>query len=103
MPKTAVSVTLDGDNLTWLRARARGGHARSLSEVLDRLVTEARAQAVGTESRSVSGTIDVDPSDPLLEQADEAIRMLVANSLGRPMAVKEKRSTYRPRGRARRG
>ena len=100
MAKNAISVTLETDNLTWLKARAGSGQARSVSELLDRLVTAARAGGVGHDARSVVGTIDVDPSDPLLLKADEALRAVVANSLGRPFVVKETRPTYgarRPR------
>ena len=99
MPKNAISVTLDADNLTWLKARTGAGKARSVSDLLDRIVTEARTRGAGGGVKSVVGTIDVDPSDPLLLQADDAIHELVAKSLGRPFAVKETRSSYgkRPR------
>ena len=55
------------------------------------------------EVKSVVGTIDVDPSDPLLLKADEAIRALFAESLARPFAVKETRAAYGRRARRRRG
>jgi hypothetical protein len=103
MGKTAISVTLQAENLTWLKARVGSGHARSVSELLDRLVTEARTHGVGGEVRSVVGTIDVHPSDPLLLKADDAVRALFAESLERPFAVKETRATYRTRTRRRRG
>jgi hypothetical protein len=102
MPKTAISVTLDADNLTWLKARVRSDQARSVSDVLDRLVTEARTHRPGGDVRSVVGTIDVDPSDPLLLKADDAVRALVANSVGRPFLAKERRPTYGKRARRRR-
>ena len=99
MPKNAISVTLDADNLTWLKARTGAGKARSVSDLLDRIVTEARTRGAGGGVKSVIGTIDVDPSDPLLLKADDAIHALVAKSLGRPFAVKETRPSYgkRPR------
>lgn len=103
MPKAAISVTLQTENLTWLKGRARSGGARSVSEVLDRLVTEARTRGGTGEIRSVVGTVDIDPSDPLLETADEAIAALFAASPAWPTAAKEKRATYRTRGRRRRG
>jgi hypothetical protein len=103
MPKSAISVTLQGENLTWLRARARAGYARSVSDVLDRLVTEARTGAGARDVRSVVGSIDVDPSDPLLLKADEALHDMFATSLGRPFAVKERRPTYGGRKRNARG
>ena len=63
MPKSAISVTLDADNLTWLKARAGSGQARSVSDLLDRIVTDARTRGAGGGVKSVVGTIDVDPSD----------------------------------------
>ena len=59
MPKTAVSVTLETANLMWLKARSwcRGG-LRSVSELLDQLVTAARASG-GGPVRSVVGTVDI--------------------------------------------
>jgi hypothetical protein len=103
MPKTAISVTLQTENLTWLKGRVRAGGARSVSDVLDRLVTEARTRGRGGEVRSAVGTIDIDPSDPLLDRADEAIAALFAASPAWPTAVKEKRGMYRTRPRRRRG
>jgi hypothetical protein len=98
MPKQAISVTLDADNLFWLKARARAGGARSVSDLLDRIVTEARARGIGTEVKSVVGTIEIDPSDPDLSKAKEYIRSLFAESLSRPLLVKEQRASYgRPR------
>jgi len=49
---------------------------RSISEALDRLVSEARtSRRLGQVNiRSVVGTIDIAPSDPLLETADVMIR-----------------------------
>lgn len=94
MPKNAISVTLDADNLTWLRARAGSGQARSVSDLLDRIVSEARARGTAGGMRSVVGTIDVDARDPLLREADAAIDGLFAASLGRPIAVKERRPSF---------
>jgi hypothetical protein len=101
MGKQAISVTLQPENLTWLKARAGSGEARSVSGLLDRLISEARARGGAGPVRSVVGTIDVDPSDPLLLEADEAVRGMFAESLGRPLLVKEGRARYgrkRPRG-----
>ena len=103
MGKKAISVTVEADNLTWLQARAHATRARSVSAVLDRLVTEARSGRGSAGVRSVVGTIDVDPADPLLLKADEAVRALFTGSLGRPFLMKEKRATYGARARKRRG
>jgi hypothetical protein len=103
MPKRAISVTLETENLTWLKARIRSARARSVSEVLDRLITDARTRGGAVEVRSVVGTIDVDPSDPLLLKANEALRAIFAESLGRPFVVKETRPGSGPRERRKRG
>ena len=42
MAKQALSVTLDADNLTWLKGRAGTAGVRSVSELLDQLVSAAR-------------------------------------------------------------
>jgi hypothetical protein len=105
MPKQAISVTLEADNLTWLKGRAGAAGLRSVSELLDQLVRAARASGHAGPSRSVVGTIDVDASDPWLEGADDALRDMVDKSLGRPMMVRESPPPYGTRGRkkARRG
>ena len=94
MGKQAISVTLQSENLTWLKARAGSGEARSVSELLDRLISEARTRGRAGLVRSVVGTIDVDPSDPLLLEADDAVRDLFAETLSRPPLVKETRTRY---------
>jgi len=102
MAKQAVSVTLERDNLVWLKAQTTAAGARSVSETLDRIVTEARvAGRVRPDSiRSVVGTIDLG-DDPNLERADEYVRALFTRSVRRSLkALRE--PTPRPR-RARRG
>lgn len=107
MSKQAISVTLDAENLRWLRGRVGAAGLRSVSDLLDRLVTDARSRRSAAPVSSVVGTIDVDASDPLLLNADEAVRGLVAASLGRPLRVKEERASYgttkAPRRKGRRG
>jgi len=88
MPKQAISITLEADNVTWLKGRAGAAGLRSVSELLDQLVTAARESGAGGRTTSVVGTIDIDPGDPLLERADEAIGALFEASLGRPLMVK---------------
>jgi hypothetical protein len=99
MSKQAISVTLGTENLTWLRGRTGAAGIRSVSELLDRLVTEARQGGRVGPARSVVGTIDVDGSDPLLDHADTAVGALFETSLGRPLLVRERRAGYvtRPR------
>src|SRR5471030_1447242 len=94
MPKQAISVTLDADNLTWLKGRAGAAGVRSVSELLDQLVTAARASGQTGPSRSVVGTIDVDASDPWLEGADAAVGEIYQHSLRRPLVVRETAPAY---------
>jgi hypothetical protein len=96
MPKRAVSITLETDNLTWLRGRA-GASGESVSGLLDQIVTRARQEGRVGQARSVAGTIDIDSSDPFLERADAAVRAAFDASLGRPLLV---RKTKSPRRRA---
>ena len=94
MVKQAISVTLDTDNLTWLKGRAGAGGVRSVSELLDQIVSAARAAGQTGPSRSVIGTIDVDASDPGLEGADDVMRSIFQASLGRPLMAKETSPKY---------
>ena len=98
MPKQPVSLTIEQENLLWLRGRSTAlGHG-SLSETVDRLVSEARAGRLGTPAppRSVVGTIDIAADDPALEQADAVLRDLFGSSLARPLLVGESSSGYAP-------
>jgi hypothetical protein len=76
MPRKAVSVTLDSDNLLWLRGQARGAPGQTLSAVLDGLIAEARSRGrVHRDSiRSVVGTATISPDDPDLLAADAVVR-----------------------------
>lgn len=94
MSKQAISVTLDSDNLMWLKGRAGAAGVRSVSELLDQIVTAARTSGQIGPSRSVVGTIDLDARDPWLEQADAAVRGMFEASLGRPLMLKETSPTY---------
>jgi hypothetical protein len=78
MPRKAVSVTLDSDNLLWLRGQVRSAPGRTLSAVLDRLIDEARSRGRVHEAsiRSVVGTIGISPDDPDLASADAAVRAM---------------------------
>ena len=95
MPKLPVSVTLEADNLLWLRARATGTKRRSLSDLLDEIVTAARVAAHGDSIRSVVGTVDVPSDDPGLERADALLRAEFESSLARPLLLHEDKSVYR--------
>ena len=105
MAKQAISVTLEADNLTWLKGRAGAAGLRSVSELLDQLVRAARESGQVGPSRSVVGTIDVDASDPWLEGADDVLRGMFDQSLRRPLMVRETSLAYGKGGKkkARRG
>lgn len=89
MPKRPVSVTLDEDNLLWLRGRAARRKRRSLSDALDEVITAARTTGALEASRSVVGTIEIPADDPGLDRADQYVRSLFETSLSRPIAVHE--------------
>lgn len=95
MPKQPLSVTLERDNLLWLRGRVAAGKQKSLSEALDAILTAARLGGHPADARSVVGTVDVAADDPGLEQADEYVRSQFSASLTRPMLVREKPSGSR--------
>jgi hypothetical protein len=99
--KKAVSITLRDENLLWLKGQAAATTGGNVSEVIDRLVRQARTS--GTTDvvvRSVVGTIDL-PSDADLEDAGTYVRDLFERSLRRPLLVRE--PAPRARKRARRG
>ena len=105
MARKPLSVTLETDNVAWLKGRA-GATGESVSELLDQIVTAARQDRHAGPVRSVAGSIDIDPSDPLLEQADDLLRTTFERSLGRPFLVRESRPALpspRKRSRKRRG
>ena len=95
-------MTIQEDNLLWLKAQAAATAKGSVSEVVDRLIGEARAAGRTSHAaiRSVAGTIDLPPGDPDLEDASAYVRQMFDQSLRRPMAVRE---TPPARKRKRRG
>ncbi|CAN5890083.1 hypothetical protein BH18ACI5_BH18ACI5_25600 [soil metagenome] len=95
--RKAVSITLTEDNLLWLRGQARQSGKGSMSELLDRILTDAR-RAGWTEVgalRSVAGTIDVTDDDSNLDTADAYVRTLFAHSSRQPLLVREKKAAIR--------
>lgn len=91
-----ISVTLDADNILWLRAQASASSGGSLSAALDRLVTTARLEGRTEPSaiRSVVGTIDLPDDDPGLAGADKYVRGLFDKSAGQPRVLKEPAASY---------
>ena len=98
MPKLPISVTLEQENLLWLRGRVAATKGRSVSDALDQIVSSARLAGRATDDvRSVVGTIDIDDKDELLSGADEYVRSLFEHSLGRPLLVRDAPRTPRRR------
>lgn len=98
MPKKPLSVTLEENNLLWLKGRAAASKRRSLSEALDDLITSARTGGHGaTAARSVVGTIDIAPEDPALAGADAYVQSMFAASLQRPFLAQETAPSYSAR------
>jgi hypothetical protein len=95
-----ISVTIDEENLVWLRGQAAATSRGSVSAVLDRLVRDARlaGRTDPAAVRSVVGTIDLPDDDPDLEKADAYVRRAFDRSLRRPFPVRERRPRRRRRG-----
>jgi hypothetical protein len=94
MAKQAISVTLAAENLTWLKGRVGAGSSRSVSDLLDQIVTAARTSGRIAPSRSVAGTIEIDEADLGLDGADDAVRAMFDASLGRTVLVRQARAPY---------
>jgi hypothetical protein len=97
--RKAISITLSEDNLLWLRGQAGRTPRGSVSEVLDRIVGEARANGRTDPGavRSIVATIDLPDDDPDLADADGYIRSIFAESPRRPMVVLERSAKVRAR------
>jgi len=85
MNKRAISLTLGPENLLWLQGQARATGRRSVSDFLERLLSDVRTN--GTTSRragrSVVGSVRISESDPDLLKADTTVRALFTASLAR--------------------
>ena len=97
--RKAISITLEDDNLLWLRGQAAQTTRGSVSDVLDRIVGEARTAGWADPAtvKSVAGTVDLPDDDPDLAEADAYIRSMFAASSQRPMLVREKAAAARAR------
>lgn len=102
--RKAISVTLSEDNLLWLRGRAGMATRGNVSELLDRLVSEARGAGWADPAavRSVVGSVDLPADDPDLQEADAYIRSVFAASAAQPILVRE-RAPKAPAGKRSRG
>lgn len=99
-------MTLESQNLLWLRGQVRASALRSVSEALDRLITEARTSGRGERSaiRSVVGTVRLPGDDPGLSTADERLRRLFPAQRGTSAEQhRTKKRTPAARRRSRRG
>src|SRR5262245_13455796 len=98
--KHSISITIARDNLMWLKEQAAARTRGNVSEIINRLITDARhaGQTDPAAIRSVAGTIDL-PDDESLTEADSYVRAMFERSLARPMLVRERP----PKRHARRG
>lgn len=89
--KHAISITVGRDNLLWLKGQAAARTDGNVSEIVNRLIAEARTsgQTDPAAIRSVAGTIDL-PDDESLAEADGYVRAMFERSLARPMLVRER-------------
>jgi hypothetical protein len=95
--KKAISVTLRGDNLLWLKGQAAATTGGNVSEVVDRLVQQARtSRASDIAVRSVVGSIDLPAG--ALDGSDGSLQSLFDRSLRRSISV-TRRPRAKPRGR----
>jgi hypothetical protein len=93
--RNAISVTLQRDNLLWLKGQAAARTGGNVSALLDRLIADTRASGTGNAAtRSVAGTIDL-PDDESLAEADSHVRAMFDRSLTRPVAGRD-RAPRRP-------
>jgi hypothetical protein len=90
--KRAISVTIGEENLLWLKGQAGASASGSVSEIVDRLVGEARTagRTDAAAVRSVVGSVDLPRDDEDLAGADAYVRTVFDRSLARPMAVRER-------------
>jgi hypothetical protein len=103
--KKPVSVTLDPQNVLWLKAQAAALPGRTASSIVDELVTDARLRGRINPAavRSVAGTIDLSDSDPELKDADAYVRSVFDQSIRRPWRVKDARARDGTKSGRRRG
>lgn len=89
--KRPISVTIANENLLWLRAQAARGTGGNVSEIVNRLISEARTAGRTQPGavRSVAGTVDL-PDDQTLEEADRYVKALFDRSVNRPILVRER-------------
>lgn len=103
MNKRAISLTLGPENVLWLQGQARATGCRSVSDFLDRLLSDVRTNGTtaGGAVRSVVGSVRISKSDPDLLKADATVRALFPASLARrPRRGRRAGATRRRHGHA---
>jgi len=87
--KKAISVTLKSENLLWLKAQAAARTGGNVSEIVDRLIRDARTASTMDRAaiRSVVGTINL-PDDESLAETESSVRTMFDRSLSRPTLVR---------------
>lgn len=102
MNKQAISVTLEVENLLWLQAQTRAQRRRSVSEMLDNLIRQARTKNKNQTSlhRSIVGTMRLVDSDSNLDTADIAVRAFFSTALERQTTIAHGRVAQPKRRRA---
>lgn len=85
MGSKTIAIELDPRNLLWLKGRALASGRRSMSDVVNELISRARVARREDNGPvpSIKGTIEISEDDPSLEGADAAIRALFSESLDR--------------------
>lgn len=88
MSSKTVPIDLETGNLLWLKGRALVAGRRSVSDLVNDLVSQARTgnRAAGDDrgsGSSIKGTIEISENDPGLEEADAEVRALFLASADR--------------------
>ncbi|MBI2376852.1 MAG: hypothetical protein HYV07_22830 [Deltaproteobacteria bacterium] len=80
MSKQAISLTLDRDNILWIKGQVKARGARSVSEAMDDILSAARRSR--GQVTSVVGTVRILDDTELLS-ADDEVRRAFEASLSR--------------------
>jgi len=87
MPKQPVSVTLDADNLLWLRARAVSRKRRSLSDALDEILkmirkSDGKADAAAKIMKRFD--LDEEQADAMADFVEELLERMGVDAIAEP-------------------
>jgi len=87
MSRKAITLELESANLLWLEDQAATSGRQTLSEVINEILAKLRGSRADKPSsvESIREMIEISDDDPNLEGADEALRALFAESLGRDL------------------